>query len=131
MNFLLITIRYLILTSIIYLGLYSTCYSDVDYYSVDNNVIVNAIYKSEGGSNTKYPYGIVSIDTNGNEEYARKICYNTVRNNKKRFKNQSIYNDYIEFLGSRYAPIGVSNDPTNLNKNWIKNVKYFINQEVI
>jgi len=102
----------------------------IDYYSVDNDIIVNAIYKAEGGKKTKYPYGIVSIDTKGDEEYARKICYNTVRNNKVRFKNQTKYKDYIEFLGSRYCPIGASNDPNNLNKNWVTNVKYFIDKEL-
>ena len=125
------TIKYILITIIIWICLYNKCWpTEVDYYNVDNNIIVNAIYKAEGGKNTKYPYGIVSIDTKGDEEYARKICYNTVRNNKKRFLKQSKYKDYIEFLGSRYCPVGAKNDPTGLNKNWIKNVKYFINKEI-
>lgn len=33
---------------------------------------------------------------------------------------------YIEFLASRYCPIGADNDPQGLNKNWVKNVKYFL-----
>ena len=119
--------KYILITIIIWLCLYNKCWP-TDYYNVDNDIIVNAIYKAEGGKNTKYPYGIVSIDTKGNEEYARKICYNTVRNNKVRFTKQTEYTDYIEFLGSRYAPVGATNDPTNLNKNWVKNTKYFINK---
>lgn len=105
-------------------------YAEIDYLNVRNEVIVDAIYIAEGGANTSYPYGIMSIDTNGDEKYARKICFNTVRNNKKRFLNQSKYTDYIEFLGSRYAPIGAENDPTNLNKNWVKNVKFYIRKEL-
>ena len=102
--------------------------SYIDYLSITDEVIVNAIYLAEGGAKTRYPYGIVSIDTKGDCEYARKLCFNTVRNNKKRFRNQSKYTDYIEFLGSRYCPVGAKNDPTGLNKNWVKNVKYFINK---
>ena len=93
---------------------------------IPNEKIVNSVYIIEGGSTTKYPYGIVSIDTKGDEEYARKICFNTVRNNKVRFMNQTKYKCYIEFLGSRYAPVGAKNDPTNLNKNWVKNLKYYL-----
>lgn len=29
---------------------------------------------------------------------------------------------FIAFLGARWAPIGVANDPDNLNAHWIKNV---------
>lgn len=102
--------------------------ADVDYLSMSNEKIADAIYLAEGGENTRYPYGIVSIDTKGDVDYARKICINTIRNNKLRFKKQSKYCDYIEFLGSRYAPIGAENDPKGLNKNWVKNVKYFIHK---
>ena len=89
--------------------------------------IVNAIYKAEGGKNAKYPYGIRSIRVSS-PEMARQVCFNTVRNNKKRFtkrkhnKNQ----DYIAFLASRYCPIGAGNDPKGLNKNWEKNVRYYL-----
>ena len=36
-------------------------------------------------------------------------------------------NDFITFLGSRYAPIGADNDPHNLNAHWVRNVKFFYN----
>ena len=115
--------RYILILLILISGL---AYADIDYYSVKDEVIVNAIYKAEGGEKAKYPYGIVSIKTDN----PRKVCLNTVRNNKKRFMAQTKYNDYIEFLGSRYCPIGASNDPKGLNKNWVKNVKYFINKQI-
>ena len=43
-------------------------------------------------------------------------------------KNRSRHNpkkdgDFIAFLGSRYAPKNVENDPTGLNANWIDNVR--------
>ncbi len=33
--------------------------------------------------------------------------------------------DFIDFLAQVWAPVGVANDPTNLNTNWPKNVKAF------
>jgi len=30
---------------------------------------------------------------------------------------------FLEFLGASWAPIGVVNDPTNLNRHWIPNVR--------
>ncbi|TBR16975.1 hypothetical protein EPO66_03605 [bacterium] len=86
--------------------------------------IVEAIKRAENSK--KYPYGIKSINTHGDEAYARKICFNTVKNNRARFAKQTKYTDFIEFLGSRYCPIGAADDPTGLNKNWVKNVKYFL-----
>ena len=90
------------------------------------NQYVDAIYHAEGGEKTNHPFGILSVSCNGYDE-CRKICYNTVRNNVKRFDNQEVFDNYLEFLASRYAPIGVANDPTNLNQNWIKNVRWFLN----
>jgi hypothetical protein len=88
------------------------------------NQLADAIYKAENSK--RYPYGIVSIDTKGNEEYARKICKNTIRNQIARWKKESVKRPYLESLASRYCPIGASNDPQGLNKNWLKNVKWFL-----
>ncbi len=84
--------------------------------------LATAIYYAEGGAKTRHPYGIKSIPTYGNKEYARKICINTIRNNIKRFKKQNKYTDFIEFLGSRYCPVSAH----TLNRNWCKNVRYFL-----
>lgn len=93
--------------------------------------IADAIYKAE--SSKKYPYGIVSIKIKGNtqaekEAYARKICINTIKNNWRRYQKSAKTNDFVEFLGNRYAPVGADNDKSNLNKNWIANVRYFLNK---
>lgn len=29
---------------------------------------------------------------------------------------------FVAFWGARWAPVGVANDPTNLNANWVSNV---------
>lgn len=85
--------------------------------------IANAIYKAENSK--RYPYGIKSINTYGNAVYARKICLNTIRNNRKRFTKQTKYKDFLEFLGSRYCPTTIKSE-YHLNKNWVRLVKYFL-----
>ena len=89
--------------------------------------IVEAIYKAEGGDKATYLYGIRSVPYDTPEE-ARRICFNTVRNNRRRYKEygHEKYGTYLEFLASRYCPIGADNDPKGLNKNWLKNVRYFL-----
>lgn len=90
------------------------------YAEYSDDQIANAIYKAE--NSVKYPYGIKSIDTHGDPVYARKICLNTIRNNRRRFAKQTKHTDYIEFLGSRYCPPSAH----SLNKHWVKNVRYFL-----
>ena len=97
----------------------SVCASSFD---IPNNKIADAIRLAENSK--KFPYGIKSIDTHGDEVYARKICLNTIRNNKKRFLKQTKYTDFIEFLGSRFCPPSAH----SLNKNWVSNVRYFLKQ---
>lgn len=81
--------------------------------------LADAINRAE--NSTKYPYGIKSINTHGDEVYARRICINTIKNNIKRYEASDKSVDYITFLGNRYCP------PTahSLNRHWVKNVKHF------
>lgn len=37
---------------------------------------------------------------------------------------------FVEFLGGRWAPVGVENDPTNLNGHWVPNVKKLWRQAI-
>ncbi len=101
--------------------IYATCFAYTDAQ------IADAIYLAEGGARAKVPYGILSVKVKDEAE-ARQVCLNTIRNNRKRYANYGYkqYPDYLSFLASRYCPIGVSNDPSNLNKNWLKNVRYFL-----
>ena len=87
-----------------------------------NEEIVNAIYKAENSK--KFPYGIKSIDTKGDEAYARKICFNSVRNGRERWIKAGKPCDLITFIGKRYCPPKAH----ELNSNWVKNVKYFLNK---
>lgn len=93
---------------------------------IDINRLCNAIYFAEGGVKTRYPYGIKSLKyenrsdkTLTKEQWARKICINTIRNHIKRHAQHNCGKDFISCLGSRYAP--VSDSP--LNRNWVRNVR--------
>ena len=115
---------FILIWTLLWVGLCANiAFAELDYFQVKDEKIVNAIYWAEGGPKAKVPYGILSVKTDD----PRKVCMNTVRNNKERFLAQNEYKDYIEFLGSRYAPVGADNDPKGLNKVWVDNVKWYIN----
>jgi len=84
--------------------------------------LANAIYKAEGGAKTRHPYGIL---TKYKHTTPRQACINTIKSAIKRYNKQGAKGDFITFLGKTYCPIGAKNDPTGLNKNWVKNVKYY------
>ncbi|MFA5388841.1 MAG: hypothetical protein WC312_03705 [Candidatus Omnitrophota bacterium] len=88
--------------------------------------IVRAIFLAEGGYKVQYLYGIRSVKYSDINE-ARRICFNTVRNNRRRYADYGYkkYKTYLEFLASRYCPIGCDND-SGTNKYWLRNVKYFL-----
>jgi len=88
--------------------------------------IADAIYLAEGGELASKPYGILSVFCEG-EEDCRVVYLNTIRNNRVRYADYGYkeYDTYLEFLASRYAPIGAENDKTGLNFNWLTNVQYF------
>jgi len=83
----------------------------------------DAIRQAERNPN----YGILSIPCNS-EAQCRKYCKNTVYNTLVKYRADRCKEGEsdIDCLARRYAPIGASNDPQNLNKNWKKNVLYFL-----
>jgi len=70
---------------------------ECDPYTVKE--ICRAIGRVENSE--KYPYGIQSINTYGDKEYARKLCIQSIVNNYKRWDKQG---DFLEFMGKRYCP---------------------------
>lgn len=89
----------------------------------DFNLLCDAIYQAENSS--KYPYGIKSIDTHGDKDYARQICLNTVKNNWERWRIAGEPKPFIEFLGDRYCPKA---DDSKGHAVWAKNVYHWYNQ---
>ena len=84
--------------------------------------IVNAIYIIEGGAKATFAYGIRSVKYSTVAE-ARRICFNTVRKNRKRYADYGYkqYPDYLSFLQSRYCPTRgkLSGAERKLNGNWL------------
>lgn len=96
--------------------------SEIQY---SNDAIANAIYKAEGSEKAKKPYGILSVPCEG-EKDCRKICLNTIRNQRIRHAKHDCGFTYLECLSRRYAPISAKNDPLMLNQFWLGNVTYFL-----
>jgi hypothetical protein len=124
-------------------------------YPVNPYALLFAIREAEKGRKG-FEFGIISAKNTDLETQCRYAC-ETIINNVKRFYqylqegersalserredelcSRSVegkpgfplkYNDFITFLGSRYAPAGADNDPHNLNSHWVRNVKFFYNQ---
>jgi hypothetical protein len=83
-----------------------------------NDRIADAIFRAE--NSTSHPYGILA---HYKHTTPRQACINTIKHAKRDWNGKG---DFICFLQKRYAPIGVANDPHNLNSNWTKNVKHFL-----
>jgi hypothetical protein len=90
--------------------------------TLDADRIVQAIYRVEGGSKARVPYGILSVRVSS-KDGARKICTNTVQNNHDRWLKAGKPGEYLDFLADRYCP--KSEDPMG-NRNWKKNIRKFL-----
>ena len=88
-----------------------------------DETLADAIFKAEGGSKTRHPYGILA---HYKHTTPRQACLNTIASARRRFAKQTKETDFIHFLSLTYCPIGASNDPTGLNRNWEKNVRKFM-----
>jgi hypothetical protein len=69
-----------------------------------------------------YPYGIIA-KRKLSETEARRWCLNTIRHSYQRWETAGKPGDFIEWLSKTYCPIGASNDPKGLNRNWERNVR--------
>lgn len=94
---------------------------EVGGYNVER--LANAIYKAEGGAKTRHPYGILA---KYKTTTPRQACINTIRSKYREWVKLGKRGDYLDYLASRYAPIGAENDPNGLNRNWLKNVRGFL-----
>jgi hypothetical protein len=82
--------------------------------------IANSIYWAEGGNKTNHPYGILVKYKNTSP---RQACLNTIAHARRDWNGKG---DFLGFLAKRYCPIGAKNDPTGLNKNWLTNVRFYL-----
>lgn len=90
----------------------------------------------EIAENNKRNQGVLSIPTKTPEE-ALNVQKDSIYNNYVRWlenqqgvlpkwdvpKGANKEDKYTDFMQKRWAPLGVKNDPDNLNKNWAPNVR--------
>ena len=99
------------------LGLGSLCHA----YTLDQ--YANAIEKAEGNSN----YGILK---HYKHTTYRQACKNTVRHRYCLWVQSGKPGAFVSYLGASYCPVGAFNDPKGLNRNWVKNVTYYLKKGV-
>lgn len=86
--------------------------------------ISSAVKIAEGNPRN---HGVLSVPT-ANEGQASKVLSNSVYNNFVRWNQAGRPGKFVDFMQQRWAPVGVSNDPKNLNKNWAGNVRKALQQ---
>lgn len=82
------------------------------------DAIVSAIYRTEGSSKTKHPYGVLGHGHLTNQQ-ARLMCEATVAHAWRDSLSQKVDKKFINFLADRYCPRSV--DPLG-NTRWKRNM---------
>ena len=80
--------------------------------------MADAIWKAEGGSKTKWPYGVKSVKVVSVAE-ARRVTINSVRNNWRRWEKAGKPEPFIKFMARRWCP--ELSDPVG-HRNWVRNM---------
>jgi len=105
------------------------CFNNIDpVFRPILNPIVAAIRYSENGTPGR-EYGILHKRVKPTYRSQAGWCAATVQKNFTRWLNTNPTDkttlSFIQFLGSRYCPVGADNDPNGLNQHWVKNVYHF------
>lgn len=107
-----------LLIGILGLCLCSTAYAEtLGGYDVER--LATAIYHAEGGAKTNWPYGILK---RYKTTTPRQACINTIRSKHGEWVKLGAKGDYLDYLASRYCPVGAVNDPSGINRHWKGNV---------
>jgi len=80
-------------------------------------------YAENGGKGRQY--GILHKRVKPTYRSQAGWCAATVQKNYDRWVKAGSKGAFVVFLGKRYCPVGADNDPTGLNKHWIKNVERY------
>jgi len=89
--------------------------------------IVAAIRYAENGGKGR-EYGILHERCPNTYRGQAGWCAATVQKNYDRWVLAGKKGDFLSFLASKYAPVGVDNDPNNLNIHWYKNVRFYVDK---
>jgi hypothetical protein len=122
MRLLLLTIAVLLLRS---------CDSNMAQASqVTDEQLAMAIYKAEGGSATKYPFGIRGVHCVGYTE-CKERCKATIRHNRRRFAQATgqRHESFVIYLAGVYCPGTGRKNAQREHQNWIHNVKFYLTKE--
>ena len=84
--------------------------------------ILLAIRMAENGR-SGFEFGVIAVKGTDLETQAAWAAATVVKN-YQRWLGAGKPNDYIDFLGDRYCPVGVNDNGTN--KYWKKNVRFWI-----
>lgn len=86
------------------------------------NHLIDAMTRAEGGQDAMVRAVRCSMACADYAE-ARRIAANTIAHAAVDFViGEHGFQTFVRFLGNRWAPVGATNDPTNLNANWVTNV---------
>ena len=110
-----------IIAAIILLTMFSA--SGAEMSDSRANQIADAIYKIEGGANTKWPYGIKSIKTSN----PRQVCINTIKNNYSRWQKSGSSKPFLDYLADVYCPQSAD---FKGNQNWKANIHKLITDSI-
>ena len=86
--------------------------------------IVAAIRYAENGGKGR-EYGILHKRVKPTYRSQAGWCAATVQKHYDRWVKAGRKGEFVVSLGARYCPVGAENDPDNLNRHWVGNVKKF------
>jgi hypothetical protein len=89
--------------------------------------LLTAIRQSENGRSGR-EFGIMDKRADTLDRQAGWAAA-TVRNSYYRWLKTDQSVPFLVHLRDHYAPIGADNDPTGLNKNWLRNVVFFLHAQ--
>jgi hypothetical protein len=82
--------------------------------------LVQAVVNAEGNILAAVRCSLPSVTTR--EEALRVLCRSIVHRMTEFIVDGGHAPNFVRYFGSKWAPIGVTNDPTNLNQFWANNV---------
>jgi len=92
----------------------------------------SAIYLAEGGESAVVPYGMFFKGCDwDNVSYCKKIVHNTIYNTLVKYRSTRCTpgESDISCMQRRYCPLDDPRDVGGLNKNWQKNVLFYLKEE--
>ncbi|MGM9927782.1 MAG: coiled-coil domain-containing protein [Bacillus sp. (in: firmicutes)] len=110
---------------------YGSVFYEVGHsYGIDPAFLA-AIAMSETGGNSNW---LVSYNNVGGFIHNGPMTFNSIADSihymgsvlTRLYINDGLYT--VEAIHSRYSPVGATNDPSNLNSNWVSNVYKFMRQ---